>query len=124
MIRRYLQASATALVLVVSFNCWAALTASDFFKSGAQLSFVLAAADGRTDEPERLVADGRNVNALGAEDMTALWWAMLHSSEERGFLAAGSQERTQTSPLPVTEQFSLAEPPRLPWQRCWRIRGL
>jgi uncharacterized protein len=82
MIRRYLQASATALVLVVSFNCWAALTASDFFKSGTQLSFVRAAAEGRTDELERLVAKGANVNALGADDMTALWWAMLHSSKK------------------------------------------
>ena len=27
-------------------------------------------------------ADGTNVNALGAEDMTALWWAMLHSSKK------------------------------------------
>lgn len=84
MIRRYLQSSATALVLVASSPCWAIPTAADFFKLGAQqqLSLAQAAADGRTDELEKLVSKGADVNAQGVEGMTALYWAMAHSSKK------------------------------------------
>lgn len=83
MIRRYLLTVASALTLIGSpVGSAGQLNATDFFKLGAQLSLAEAAADGRTDELEKLVSKGADVNAQGVDGMTALYWAMAHSSKK------------------------------------------
>jgi hypothetical protein len=85
MMRRYLLIAASALILAGSPLGWAGqLNATDFFKLGAQpqLALAEAAANGRTDELEKLVSKGADVNAQGVDGMTALYWAMAHSSKK------------------------------------------
>jgi uncharacterized protein len=63
--------------------CWAGqMNVREFFKSEAQLSLAEAAAEGHTDELQRLVTAGAQVNAPGAEGMTALYWALSRGSKK------------------------------------------
>jgi hypothetical protein len=72
----------SALVFISSTFGWAGqMKAADFLK-GTQLSLAEAAAEGRTDELERLVSKGADVNSQGVEGMTALYWAMSHLSRK------------------------------------------
>jgi uncharacterized protein len=54
---------------------------NDFFKSREQAAMAEAAADGRTQTLDKLLAEGAKVNAQGQDGMTALYWAMGKSSE-------------------------------------------
>ena len=80
--RPYFLMAVSTLVLISSTFGWAGqMKAADFLK-GTQLSVAEAAADGRTDELEKLVSKGADVNAQGVDGMTALYWAMAHSSKK------------------------------------------
>jgi uncharacterized protein len=54
----------------------------DFFGAGPLTSLAEAAADGQTNKLDTLLASGANVNAQGVDGMTALYWAMAHSSRK------------------------------------------
>lgn len=77
---------ARALVLQSCFSGWASgqMNANGFFKSDTERAVAEAAADGRTDRLQALVAAGADVNARGVDGMTALHWALLRSSR-KGF---------------------------------------
>src|SRR5579885_1313166 len=69
-------------LLLSSLCVTAAMNAKEFFKTSQEQSFAVAAADGRTEDLERLVAHGANVNARGLDGMTPLYWAMEHESKD------------------------------------------
>jgi uncharacterized protein len=56
--------------------------AGEFFDPGPPRSLAEAAADGRTNKLEALVAAGADVNAQGIEGMTALLWALSRLSKD------------------------------------------
>lgn len=65
-----------------SFSWAGEMKASDFFKSTTELSLAEAAAAGRTDKLDKLLAGGANVNARGVDGMTAVLWAMSRRSKK------------------------------------------
>jgi len=56
-------------------------SAGEFFDFGPPRSLAEAAASGRTDKLQALVAAGADVNAQGIEGMTALLWALTRLSK-------------------------------------------
>jgi hypothetical protein len=65
----------------VSALCANQMHAVDFFGPGALTSLAEAAAAGQTNKLDMLVASGADINAKGVNGMTALYWAMAHSSK-------------------------------------------
>lgn len=58
------------------------LRAEEFFGSTTQVAVAEAAANGRIDALDRLVASGADLNAIGRDGMTAAYWAVIHRSRE------------------------------------------
>lgn len=75
-------ALSVTLALLGSEHCRASMSAGDFFNPGPQRSLAEAAERGRTEELQRLVTGGADVNAQGADGMTALYWATGHLSKK------------------------------------------
>lgn len=58
------------------------LTATEVFPNAQSRQLANAAADGDTNEIDRLVAKGADVNAAGKYKLTPLWWSLIAGNYE------------------------------------------
>lgn len=114
---RILVAAACVYSVIGSSFSWAGeMKASDFFKSTTELSLAEAAAAGRTDKLDDLLAHGANVNARGVDGMTALLWAMSRRSKKGvAWLLEHGADPNVVLTLDGSSAISLAAMQEDPW---------
>lgn len=114
---RILVAAACVYSVIGSAFSWAGETkAGDFFKSTTELSLAEAAAAGRTDKLDKLLAHGANVNAQGVDGMTALLWAMSRRSKKgAAWLLEHGADPNVVLTLDGSSAISLAAMQEDPW---------
>jgi hypothetical protein len=82
MVVRALLFAAIGMSYLLGSHSWAKdVSAEKFFNSPAQVSLAKAAAEGRVDEMDALLARGADVNATGVDGMTVLHWALSNHSK-------------------------------------------
>jgi ankyrin repeat protein len=80
-------------------------TTAAYFEPGPQRELAEAAAKGRTDQIDKLLSQGAQINFQGKEGMTALTWTIIHQNKKgyEHLLEKGANPNLQMTRSVMTE---------------------